>query len=151
MLDDRHYLEIALEEAEIAFSEGTIPIGAVIVGPEGEIISRGRNRVFSSMDPSCHAEIDVIRKAGKNLLNKDYKNKCTMYTTVEPCLTPYLRSGAYAPWSARGISKKMTQQTTLQHPTASRPDLTVLRVVRVRRYNNVRRNHEELLFRFYKI
>jgi tRNA(adenine34) deaminase len=84
-LDDRYYLEIALEEAEKAFAEGTIPIGAVIVGPDGEIISRGRNRVFTSMDPSCHAEIDVIRSAGKVLLNPDYKNKCTMYTTVEPC------------------------------------------------------------------
>ncbi len=85
MFDDRYYLEIALEEAEMAFSEGTIPIGAVIVGPAGEIISRGRNRVFTAMDPSCHAEIDVIRSAGNVLLDQEYKNRCTMYTTVEPC------------------------------------------------------------------
>jgi len=83
--DDRYYLNIALEEAEIAFTEGTIPIGAVLVGPDGNIINRGRNRVFTAFDPSCHAEIDVIRKSGKELLDKKYKNKCTLYTTVEPC------------------------------------------------------------------
>jgi tRNA(adenine34) deaminase len=58
---DRHYLEIALEEAEIAYHEGSIPIGAVLVGPNGEMLSRGHNRVFTHDDPSWHAEIDVIR------------------------------------------------------------------------------------------
>lgn len=42
-LDDRYYLEIALEEAEEAFEEGAIPIGAVIAGPEGKILSAAAN------------------------------------------------------------------------------------------------------------
>lgn len=82
---DRHYLELALEEAEMAFNEGTIPIGAVLVDPEGNIISKGRNRVFSIGDPTNHAEIDVIRQAGQLLMDAKYKNKCTLYSTVEPC------------------------------------------------------------------
>jgi tRNA(adenine34) deaminase len=82
---DRYFLELALEEAEIAFKEGTIPIGAILVDHEGNIISKGRNRVFTNLDPSCHAEIDVIRQAGDKLLNPIYKNKCTLYSTVEPC------------------------------------------------------------------
>ncbi len=82
---DRYFLELALEEAEIAFNEGTIPIGATLVDHEGNIISKGRNRVFTKLDPSCHAEIDVIRQAGVKLLNPQYKNRCTLYSTVEPC------------------------------------------------------------------
>lgn len=85
MKDDRYYLEIAFEEAETAFNEGSIPIGAVIVGPDGEIVSRGRNRVFSSWDPCAHAEVDSIRNAGRRLFEPHYKNRCTIYSTVEPC------------------------------------------------------------------
>ncbi|MNW15530.1 tRNA-specific adenosine deaminase [compost metagenome] len=70
---DRYFLEIALEEAEIAFSEGTVPIGAVLVDHEGNILSKGRNRIFTANDPTCHAEIDVIRKAGSKLLDPTYK------------------------------------------------------------------------------
>jgi tRNA(adenine34) deaminase len=82
---DRYYLEIALEEAEIASKEGTIPIGAVLVGPEGDILSRGHNRVYTHNDPSWHAEMDVIRQSGKLLMDNKYKNKCTLYSSVEPC------------------------------------------------------------------
>ncbi|GFZ77823.1 tRNA-specific adenosine deaminase [Paenibacillus marchantiophytorum] len=82
---DRYFLEIALEEAEIAFREGSVPIGAVLVDPDGNILSKGRNRIFTNNDPTCHAEIDVIRQAGEKLLDPTYKNKCTLYSTVEPC------------------------------------------------------------------
>jgi tRNA(adenine34) deaminase len=84
-MDDRHYLELALEEAERAFHEGTIPIGAVILGPSGEIISIGRNRVHTNHDATAHAEIDAIRAAGRTLFNPQYKNQCTIYSSVEPC------------------------------------------------------------------
>ncbi len=83
--NDRFFLEMALEEAELAFNEGTIPIGAVLVDPLGNVIARGRNRVYTNQDPTWHAEIDVIRQAGEKLLDLEYKNKCTIYTTVEPC------------------------------------------------------------------
>jgi tRNA(adenine34) deaminase len=82
---DRHFLELALHEAELSFKEGTYPIGAILVDEDDNIISKGRNRVFSNQDPTCHAEIDVIRNAGAQLMNPRYKNKCTLYTTVEPC------------------------------------------------------------------
>jgi len=82
---DRFFLEMALEEAEMAFHEGTVPIGAVLVDPSGNVIGKGRNRVFTNQDPTWHAEIDVIRQAGGKLFDVGYKNRCTMYTTVEPC------------------------------------------------------------------
>ncbi len=74
MKDDRYYLEIALEEAEMAFEEGTYPIGAVLVAPDGKILSRGRNRVYPLKDPTHHAEMDVIRQSGHALMNPIYKN-----------------------------------------------------------------------------
>lgn len=82
---DYDYLELAFSEAELSFEAGTFPIGAIIVGPSGEIISRGRNRVHSDHDATAHAEIDAIRNAGKLLFLPEYKNRCTMYSTVEPC------------------------------------------------------------------
>ncbi|MFF2093845.1 nucleoside deaminase [Paenibacillus sp. NPDC058174] len=82
---DRYFLEMALDEAEIAFKEGSVPIGAVLVDPEGNVLCKGRNRIFTDLDPTCHAEVDVIRRAGKMLLDSAYKNKCTLYSTVEPC------------------------------------------------------------------
>jgi tRNA(adenine34) deaminase len=82
---DRYFLELALDEAQKAFAEGTVPIGAVLVDQDGNILSKGRNRIFTNFDPTCHAEVDVIRQAGKKLLDPMYKNKCTIYSTVEPC------------------------------------------------------------------
>lgn len=86
MKDHRYYLDMAFEEADAALAAGTYPIGAVIVGPEGEVIARGRNRVIDSGDISAHAEVDAIRQAGGLLRSPAYKHRCTIYTTVEPCL-----------------------------------------------------------------
>ncbi|MDQ0917022.1 nucleoside deaminase [Paenibacillus sp. V4I5] len=89
---DKHYeyLLLAFEEAEKAKDEGTFPIGAVIVDSDGNVVSRGRNRVFSSCDSTSHAEVDAIRKAGHKILNLESKkfvvnNGLTLYTTCEPC------------------------------------------------------------------
>ncbi|MGD0032948.1 MULTISPECIES: nucleoside deaminase [Paenibacillus] len=88
-LSDYEYLVLALEEADQAFIEGTYPIGAVIVDEDGDVLSKGRNRVFSECDPTAHAEVDAIRRAGKHLLDLDRKkftkNNLTLYTTCEPC------------------------------------------------------------------
>lgn len=90
MDNDYNYLLLAFEEAEKAREEGTFPIGAVIVDAEGTVVSRGRNRVFTSCDPTAHAEVDSIRQAGHRILNQDTKkfianNGLTLYTTCEPC------------------------------------------------------------------
>jgi len=82
----RHFLAIAMEQAEQAALEGTFPIGAVLVGPDGEILAVGRNRVFTAHDPTAHAEVDVIRQAGTLLLQPAYKTRCTLYTSNEPCM-----------------------------------------------------------------
>ncbi len=83
---DRHFLKIAMEEGARAEKAETIPIGAVLVDSEGEIFACGRNRVHSVMDATAHAEIDVIRKAGGDMIKSSNERLFTLYTTVEPCV-----------------------------------------------------------------
>ena len=86
MQSDRFYLEQALQEADVARQERTYPIGAVIVDADGIIIGRGRNRVYSDGDYTAHAEIEAIRQAGGTLMAPSYIRRCTVYSTLEPCL-----------------------------------------------------------------
>lgn len=86
MYGDRYYLELALAQAESADREGSLPIGAVVVGPDGQVLGEGRNRIFSAGDPTCHAEIDALRRAGPLLSAPQYSGRSTLYTTLEPCL-----------------------------------------------------------------
>ena len=60
------------------------PFGSVIV-KDGKIIARGHNHVVSNNDPTCHGEIDAIRKACKKLKTFDLTG-CDLYTTAEPCI-----------------------------------------------------------------
>ncbi len=77
-------LSLALLQAEKARLEQTYPIGAVVTSLDGRVIAEAHNRVKSSNDPTAHAEIEVIRKAG--LFLQIHKRQGVLYTTVEPCL-----------------------------------------------------------------
>lgn len=77
-------MEQALKEAEKAKSRGEVPIGAVIVAPNGEIIARAGNRCEEDHDPSAHAEILAIREAGRALGSARLID-CDLYVTLEPC------------------------------------------------------------------
>jgi tRNA(adenine34) deaminase len=86
VMNDRFYLELAMQEAERAALEGTFPVGAVIVGPDGQILSKGRNRVYTDGDYTAHAEVVAIREAGSLLMQPENRHRSTLYTTMEPCL-----------------------------------------------------------------
>ena len=77
------YMGIALEEAEAAFQEGEVPVGAVIV-KQGTILSRAHNAVERSKDPTAHAEMLAIRRAAE-VLGGWRLSGCDLYVTVEPC------------------------------------------------------------------
>ncbi|HCU08616.1 MAG TPA: tRNA-specific adenosine deaminase [Clostridiales bacterium] len=83
MNQPRHYMGIALEEAQKAFEKGEVPVGAVIVKGE-DIIGRGYNLVESIKDPTAHAEILAIRQAAETLGGWRLSG-CDLYVTVEPC------------------------------------------------------------------
>jgi len=74
---------LALKEAEAAFKEDEVPVGAVIVH-EGKVIARGHNQVERLKDPTAHAEIIALTSA-TNLLGTKWLNGASVYVTIEPC------------------------------------------------------------------
>ncbi len=81
---DELYMRKALAEAEQAFNEGEIPIGAVIVCQD-HIIARAHNLTEMLHDVTAHAEMQAITAAANELGGK-YLTECTLYVTVEPCI-----------------------------------------------------------------
>ena len=81
--DDMYFMKKALQEAEVAFEKGEIPVGAVIV-VEDRIIARAHNLTEQLNDVTAHAEMQAITAAA-NFLGGKYLTKCTLYVTLEPC------------------------------------------------------------------
>jgi len=81
--DDTYFMKKALQEAEIAFDKGEIPVGAVIV-VENRIIARTHNLTETLTDVTAHAEMQAITSAA-NFLGGKYLKDCTLYVTLEPC------------------------------------------------------------------
>ena len=81
---DEVFLRYAIAEARLAEAAGEVPVGAIVVGPDGNIMARGGNQVLRTFDPTAHAEIVALRGAGVALGNYRLLG-CTLYTTLEPC------------------------------------------------------------------
>jgi tRNA(adenine34) deaminase len=83
-MTDEQYMKQALQEAHKAFSEGEVPIGAIIVC-RGQVIARGHNLTERLHDVTAHAEMQAITAATEYLGGK-YLTDCTLYVTLEPCI-----------------------------------------------------------------
>lgn len=81
--DDTYFMKKALQEAELAFEKGEIPIGAIIV-IDNRIIARAHNLTEKLNDVTAHAEMQAITAAA-NFLGGKYLINCTLYVTLEPC------------------------------------------------------------------
>jgi len=81
---DEHWMKLALAEAEKAWEEDEVPVGAIIVMNDRPI-ARGHNMVERLNDPTAHAEILALTSAF-NQLGTKYIPEATLYVTVEPCL-----------------------------------------------------------------
>ena len=76
------FLRAAIEEAELGFSEGGIPIGSVLVH-KGRVLGRGHNRRVQKGSAILHGEMDALENAGRQPA-RVYRD-CTIYTTLSPC------------------------------------------------------------------
>jgi tRNA(adenine34) deaminase len=80
---DHRWMKMALQEAERAFEEKEVPVGAVVVC-NGQVVGRGHNMVEQLNDPTAHAQMIAITAACETLRSKQL-NACTLYVTLEPC------------------------------------------------------------------
>ncbi len=77
-------MDLALAEAEAAAARGEVPVGAVLVAPDGTVLAADGNRVLEGPDPTAHAEVLVLRAAARRLGSARLAG-CDLYVTLEPC------------------------------------------------------------------
>lgn len=82
--DKKKYMELALEEANKALKQDEVPIGAIVVDPDGKVIGKGYNRRELDQDATQHAEMIAIREACKNI-GLWRLIDCSLFVTLEPC------------------------------------------------------------------
>ncbi len=114
-MTDEHFMKQALREAQRAFEEDEVPVGAVVVMNE-RIIARGYNQVEKLNDSTAHAEI-IALTAAFNFLGSKYLPEATLYVTVEPCV---MCSGALY-WSKVGrvVYGASDEKNGYRHTTGS--------------------------------
>ena len=124
MNDDEKWMSLALEQARKAEEGGEVPVGAILV-KDGFLIAKAHNNPISTNDASAHAEIQLLRIAGKKLGN--YRlNGTSLYVTLEPCamcLGAIMHAriervifGAYDPKSGVcGSSENLTDANCFNH------------------------------------
>lgn len=113
-LKPEYFMKQALKQAEQAFAEDEVPIGAVVVA-DNHIIGKGYNQVERLNDPTAHAEMLAITAASSYLASK-YLDDCILYVTVEPCVMCYgaiknsrIKTVYYGlPEPKHGFSKRLT-------------------------------------------
>lgn len=82
---DEYFMRLAIKEASLAFSKGEVPVGAVLVGRDGKIISSACNMRESLKDPTAHAEVLALRE-GAGMIGNWRLIGTTLYVTKEPCI-----------------------------------------------------------------
>ena len=83
-MPDQQFMQRALEQAQLAWERGEVPVGAVVV-KDGAVIAAGFNQPIGSHDPTAHAEIVALRAAADKLGNYRLPG-CELYVTLEPCV-----------------------------------------------------------------
>ncbi len=118
-------MDIALEEAKKAGQIGEVPIGAIIITENGEVVAAAYNRTIEQVDPTAHAEILALRQAALSANNYRLLNT-SLYVTIEPCLmcmgaivharVKQVIYGAKDPkWGAAGSLYNFSEDVRLNH------------------------------------
>ena len=124
-MNHEQHMQLAIEQARKAEEIGEVPVGAVIVDSEGNILASAHNETISRSDPTAHAEIQTLRKAAAKLQNYRLLST-TLYATVEPCVmcmgaivharVQRVIFGASDPkWGAAGSLYNFSEDTRLNH------------------------------------
>lgn len=123
-MNDEYFMNLALKQAQIAFEEGEVPVGAIVV-TQGKVIARGYNQTEKLKDPTAHAEMIALTSAF-NLLGAKYLPDATLYVTVEPCLmcagAIYWSKLSRIVWGAddeKNGHRRITGTNTAFHPKAA--------------------------------
>jgi tRNA(adenine34) deaminase len=82
--DHLWFMSMALEQAELAYRAQEVPVGAILVSPKGEVLSKQFNLKESHFNPTAHAEILALTEGAKKIQNWRLSD-CTLYVTLEPC------------------------------------------------------------------
>jgi tRNA(adenine34) deaminase len=99
-VDDDQAMAVAVDEARAALSHGDVPIGAVVVGPDGTIVARGHNERELRRDPTAHAEMLALRAAAE-AVGSWRLTGATLVVTLEPC--PMCAGAAWSAQVARVV------------------------------------------------
>ena len=83
MTEDEKWMRVAIDEAKLAMNKNEIPVGSVLI-QNNKIIAQAHNQPIGNNDPTAHAEIQLLRKAGKQKENYRLIGS-TLYVTLEPC------------------------------------------------------------------
>lgn len=83
-MGDVEHMRAALAEARTALTTGDVPVGCVVVGPDGSVVGRGHNAREATGDPTAHAEILALREASA-ALGRWRLDDCALVVTLEPC------------------------------------------------------------------
>lgn len=84
-LTDSHFMQLALQQARLAYQSGEVPIGAVLIDDHHQLLSQSYNQTLAYNDPTAHAEILALRK-GAQVMNNYRLLNTTLYVTLEPCV-----------------------------------------------------------------
>ncbi len=119
------FMKSALKEAKKAEQIGEVPVGAILVSENGEILSAAHNQTIKLADPTAHAEILVLRK-GASVINNYRLLNTTLYVTVEPCImcmgaivhariSRVVFGAADSKWGAAGSLYDYSEDSRLNH------------------------------------
>jgi tRNA(adenine34) deaminase len=84
LFSDEYFMKVALQEAELAFEKGEVPVGAVVVW-NNQVIAKAHNLTETLTDVTAHAEMQAFTAAA-NALGGKYLHDCKLYVTLEPCV-----------------------------------------------------------------
>lgn len=119
---ENKFMKCALKEAQKAFADGEVPIGAVVV-LDGKVVSRGHNRRTKKQIATAHAEVEAIEKACKKL--KSWRiPECEIYVTLEPCpmcmgamLNARIKKVYFGAYEAKGrsLTEQLAEANLVNH------------------------------------